>query len=224
MLAFLRRHATSATALTFLTILIALAAWLRPDPLGFQEPPVTTTVGTQTTQPLLRTEVRFVQVWDPLTRKLNPAFRVKERDTANSCQESVASEDVEALRCFGEKSIIYDPCWRNLTDEAACPTTPWDTEIYLVKLAPKATEGVNWDRPSRVILPWGLELENGQRCLFLPGATSVLAGGRLNYQCGKDDTFIVGEPDKSDKVWQVQFLESSTAKESVPVQVRRVWV
>ena len=53
---------------------------------------------------------------------------------------------------------------------------------------------------------WGLRLTSGDTCVFVTGATDVVAGERLNYACAKDG-WIIGAPDRSTVTWTAQSVE-----------------
>lgn len=54
-------------------------------------------------------------------------------------------------------------------------------------------------------LPWGVELANGDQCTLLRGAITVMAGHEAHYSCANGGT-ILGEVDRSDPVWTVNYL------------------
>ena len=57
-------------------------------------------------------------------------------------------------------------------------------------------------------LPWALDLANGLRCTFLTGATSGVAGMRVNYGCDDGKTWIIGDVDRSLPKWRVFVLSA----------------
>jgi hypothetical protein len=69
-------------------------------------------------------------------------------------------------------------------------------------------------------------------CIFAQGAGGEVAGRRLNYICHEHDEpvtsnwrgIVVGDPDRSEDVWRVQFSETdSTEMHFSEVRVERVW-
>ncbi len=69
--------------------------------------------------------------------------------------------------------------------------------------------------------PWAVELVNGDRCGLLTGATSVVAGMRLNYGC-EGGGYIVGELDRFQPTWTANYYdEQALGTELVDVAV--VW-
>ncbi len=59
-------------------------------------------------------------------------------------------------------------------------------------------------------VPWAVELANGERCTFQTGATAVLAGERVNYECSGGG-FILGEVDRDLEVWTVSYVANDAA-------------
>lgn len=59
-------------------------------------------------------------------------------------------------------------------------------------------------------IPWALELANGSRCGLVTGATAVLAGQRINYECD-DGGLVIGEVDRSAAMWRVAYLADGTS-------------
>lgn len=142
-------------------------------------------------------------------------FRVADRDHGQCNLPSNVDPGVaEAHRCFGADrhmfqghrvTYIHDPCMDILLppdrgkDRLACVANPWTRRVALFTVK-------TWTEPTRrppyvryVERPvyrrssigrspaWALELENGQRCVFVSGATGVIADMRWNYFCGKGD-------------------------------------
>lgn len=70
-------------------------------------------------------------------------------------------------------------------------------------------------------LPWALDLANGKRCGLLTGATAALAGMRINYGCA-DGGFVIGEVDRSQPVWVVNYYDEGTLATEL-VAVETVW-
>ena len=89
--------------------------------------------------------------------------------------------------------MVYDPCFSEApTDESViCRTSsPWEAIGVRVRLAEplQLTPQQQHEDFSKV---WGLELEDGDRCSWMGGATTTIEGARMNYACG-DDWFIFG--------------------------------
>jgi len=70
-------------------------------------------------------------------------------------------------------------------------------------------------------LPWALELANGERCTLLSGATSVLAGERINYGC-EGGGVVLGAAHRGQPVWTVSYLADQSVATNV-VEVAVAW-
>jgi hypothetical protein len=94
------------------------------------------------------------------------------------------------------------------------------------------TDMAAYRRPSlRRLPPWAIELANGQRCVFLSGATYTVAGMRANYSCNakggglvdQNTGWIVGAPSWSRPLWSVLYAPNQTAKTFEEVDVYVAW-
>lgn len=181
---------------------------------------ITPKVYNAITNPLTETDFIYMRPWD--FGKLNARLHVAGRYTADTCVQSIASSDPEALRCFPiESNEIQDPCWTSGAglDQAACLEDPWDNKATILKLP-----NINPPPVSERIaspLPWALELANKQRCVVLGGATGTVANMRVNYGC-INGGYVVGEPDKRKQVWKALFAKANS-DQIVRVSIRQAW-
>jgi hypothetical protein len=147
---------------------------------------------------------------------LLPAFEVVGQTQADGCTRSLVSGNVEALRCFGADHVVYDPCWANHDDVAACLVDPWTSEVTEVHQAALPGPGGALD-PNTF---WALELAGDERCTFAPGTAAVVAGERANYNC--DQGVVVGDPDRSSQPWTARYNRRGS-QEIITVPVLRAW-
>lgn len=128
----------------------------------------------------------------------------------------------DAWRCSSGNGLL-DPCYQRIMGDEkqlACPVGgPWPANVVLLTLnSPFPTEPRK-EMSRTEVLPWALELANGQRCTLFTGATAPVAGMRINYGC-PGGFQVVGEIDRSQPVWRVFFQgEKSIALEQVDVAV-----
>ena len=209
------------------SLFVLLGMWLA---LALVAPPLVVAQGaTPTAEPapagavtgLARTDQRYFL---PFTRDgLNPGLSAtgNERGVCGFTS-SAALARPDAWDCIGDTNQIYDPCFENpfaLVDdprELACITSPFTTEVVLFTLSDplvrdKETEAVDGNGPDTAmdltdpwVLPWALELANGERCTLLPGTVDVFAGLPVHYGCSSGG--ILGEPDRGQPVWTVSYL------------------
>jgi hypothetical protein len=173
-----------------------------------------------------KTEVRLLEPFTPsgLTERLTASATV-----TGECQPSIkdfARDD--AFRCFTEDGGILDPCFMDPYGSSgpdpllACPQDPWASTVVQVSPTGELVQD-DVERPALSEAgPWALELGNGQRCVFIGGATTTIAGMRLNYACGNGDSFVVGDPDSSRPVWRVFYAPKGSGN-FVQVDVRVAW-
>ena len=129
---------------------------------------------------------------------------------------SIASQRPDAWRCMVTNSI-YDPCFSNAAlSSVACPSDAFSKRVVLILLdKPIPVHDRNTGSPS----PWALMLSNGARCYMATGATSEVGGMRLNYECSSKG-WILGNPDKSKRPWQVFYSARPDGTHYARVSVR----
>lgn len=151
--------------------------------------------------------------------KVLPGFVLEDRTKADEpCQRSLRTRSPETYRCFGINHVVYDPCWINLQNIAACLTTPWSKKVSEIENAHPGPRGTGGAIDTNTF--WGLELANGERCQFAPGATSEVEGERIDYKCGTG--VVAGDPDRSAPKWTVLYAEEGSHQIET-VAVIRVW-
>jgi hypothetical protein len=139
-------------------------------------------------------------------RVLQPGTTVSEQVDGRCFAESAATEArPDAWRCMAGNRIL-DPCFEGVVQgrtAMACARSPWDARvIVLVPTEPLPRPG----RPERPLLegrPWAIELMDGARCTLLTGATSGVAGMRVNYGCEGGGVSAVGDVDRRAPLWRI---------------------
>ena len=95
-----------------------------------------------------------------------------------------------------------------------CISVPWDSHaaIFIAR-----NDAIERNRPLDKKMPWTLELTNGQKCGLVGGATTTVAGRRLNYVCsatGKAPSIAVdaayGWPNERSKVWKIPYAPANS--------------
>jgi hypothetical protein len=158
----------------------------------------------QQSGPLTRTGVKLLTPWTP--RGLSIGMATTQQVNGSCFTRSLASPSrPDAWRCMAGNGLM-DPCYQRIMGDEkqlACPVGgPWPANVVLLTLTqpPPQEDHKIPDRDS--VLPWALELANGQRCTQFTGATAPVAGMRINYGCPNGFT-IVGDIDRSQPVWRV---------------------
>ncbi len=182
-----------------------------------------------------RTVVHYFLPFDADGLKSSLEVTSEERGTCeHTSRESSVRPD--AWLCLPGGGVL-DPCFERPTDDfdqpatLACAASPFASEVILFQTdepLPRDTEKTNGEAfplPEDVAqpdpLPWALVLANGETCEILSGATQVYAGMRVNYGCENQGS-VLGEVDKSDAVWAVQYL-APDAVSSELVEVTDAW-
>lgn len=128
-----------------------------------------------------RTEMVF---FDPSSIRPEHALKVGSTERGSCASYSVVARASEAVRCVGATTYeIHDPCWLGW-GELLCVVSPWDDVAVALVVDEDDSPPLNAEeRPDEVqrvqprnTAPWALQLSNGRRCVFVSGATRVIAG------------------------------------------------
>lgn len=150
---------------------------------------------------VVETEVGVYNPWDIAT--LRPGLDVASQQDGECFAPAASVDRPDAWRCAAGSSL-HDPCFIGGEPAmAVCVESPWDTKVTMleVTMLELANAPAQQERGGDTV--WALELEGGERCLMISGATSTAAGERLNYQC--DSGVIYGDPDTDSEVWTVHY-------------------
>ncbi|MET3984524.1 serine/threonine-protein kinase [Streptomyces sp. PvR034] len=141
-------------------------------------------------------------------------------ETTGSCWTvSSKTPRSDAWRCMSTSTIL-DPCFApgdGAADVLLCLDGNARRMQRLILTQPLPADSF---RPPGSPAPTTLiiELANGKVCGFASGATSDLAGRRLNYFCEGGGT-VYGDPDRSRPLWTADYRkDQSPTTESVPIR------
>ncbi len=130
-----------------------------------------------------------------------------ERPGACFARSLASPERPDAYRCSSDDRVL-DPCFRDPVggdDRLVCASGPHATEVMVLTLGEPLPPGLAahaYDLDLRVGRPWVLELEDGRQCGALTGATTLVAGMRVDYGCD-DGAWLVGPIDRSQPTWRI---------------------
>jgi hypothetical protein len=139
---------------------------------------------------------------------LRQGFAVASRGKGSCWTQSLSTNRPDAWRCF-EGDDILDPCFSGAARSAfvACADDPFSKRVVLLQLTKPLPGDKNpttaWLQPKGE--PWALRLTNGDSCYLVTGATDVVAGLRMNFEC-KGDGWIIGFPDRSAALWSARTI------------------
>jgi hypothetical protein len=168
-----------------------------------------------------RTQIKLLTPFGP--NGLSIGMAVTEKVSGKCFAASLASSSrPDAWRCSSGNGLL-DPCYQRIMGDEkqlACPVGgPWPANVVLLTLNQPLPSEPRKEVSRADVLPWALELANGQRCTLFTGATAPVAGMRINYGC-PGGFQVVGDIDRSQPVWRVFFQgEKSIALEQVDVSV-----
>jgi hypothetical protein len=178
-------------------------------------------VAAQENAVLTHTRIKMLTPWTPAGLSIGMA--VTQQVNGTCFTRSLASPSrPDAWRCMAGNGIM-DPCYQRIMGDEkqlACPVLgPWPANVVQLTLTQPLPQEDRKEPARDSVLPWSLELANGQKCSAFTGATAPVAGMRINYGCPGGFT-VVGDIDRSQPVWRVFFQgEKSIALEQVDVAV-----
>jgi hypothetical protein len=145
---------------------------------------------------------------------------------SGSCDTNSAAtpERPDAWRCSAGNAI-FDPCFQNLMGDSrtlACAKDPFSANVTLLTLTADLPDLPVMDEPTFSGLPWAVELENGQQCTLLTGATAPVAGMRINYGCD-DGAQVVGNLEKTLPLRRVFYRTQNRSFSLNQVGVTTAW-
>jgi serine/threonine protein kinase len=130
------------------------------------------------------------------------AVSVTRRTTGSCFTGSIAVARSDAWRCNVANSIL-DPCFDVNQTQVLCPTAgPWANKGVLVNLPAGLPSGLGNKDQGAGAAPWAIQLADGSQCLPITGASNVIAGQRLGYDCS-DGQGLYGRVQRSGPVWMI---------------------
>jgi len=107
----------------------------------------------------------------------------------------------DAYRCMTGNNIV-DPCFFVNQTQVLCPVDgPWANSGLLLNVGslPSPPGSQNQGTGGQ---PWAIQLPGGTNCLPISGATTVIAGQRLAYECN-GGVGLYGSVQRSGSVWMI---------------------
>jgi hypothetical protein len=161
------------------------------------------TVAAATTQ---KTSVVLFTPWE--SGQIRHGYSVASKAKGSCWTNALTTNRPDAWRCMIGNDI-YDPCFAGAAHATvvACADDPFSKRVVLLNLTKPLANG---DTAMSQMLqpkgePWGLRLTNGETCSFATGATDVVQGMRMNYEC-KGNDFIAGLADRSKPLWSAHLI------------------
>lgn len=138
---------------------------------------------------------------------------------------SLTDSRSDAWRCF-LGNLILDPCFSNETGTSSfvvCADDPWSgvSKLILTKPLPQDMANSQTSDPT-ASAPWAVELGDGTQCVFLTGATSVIAGLRINYGCAGGGV-LVGEPRRQSDARTIFYGSGYKANAVTELPIAEAW-
>lgn len=190
-----------------------------------QSSAATTTAATQTAP--AQTAVHIYAPYSAEGKLIIPVSKT----SAGSCfTGSIISQRPDAWRCM-EGNELEDPCFAAALNSrsVACPEDgPWSGKVILIKLSrglPSSGANILRDNsPSKSPLTdpaWAIELAGGERCVFLAGTSSIVAGLRENYDC-TGGLSLYGNESRRSEPWTIFGRHGSTGQ-LTPESIAVIW-
>jgi len=106
-------------------------------------------------------------------------------ESASCWTNSLSSRRPDAYRCT-VKNEIHDPCFIDPYNDSvlACPMNP--NKALFFTISPSKLPRDNNKKFSNDSVPWFIKLYDGTECSFIGGATTLIAGMRVDYGCNDE--------------------------------------
>ena len=153
-----------------------------------------TTSSTSTAQPTAK------QIYSPANA--SGGLAVSARSAGGSCfGSSIVTTRTDAYRCMSGNQI-YDPCFFVNQSQVLCPKSgPWTNRGLLLNVGTLPSTPGTQDQGTKG-QPWAIQLGSGSKCLAISGATDVIAGQRLGYDCS-GGVGLYGNVQRSGLAWMI---------------------
>ena len=160
-------------------------------------PPTTssTTSTTSTAQPTA------TQIYSPANASGGLAVSAPRSANGSCFGTSNVTTRTDAYRCMAGNEI-YDPCFFVNQTQVLCPNDgPWTNRGLLLNVStlPSAPSSQGQGTGGQ---PWAVQLAGGTNCLSISGATNLIAGQRLGYQCS-GGVGLYGNVQRSGSAWMI---------------------
>jgi serine/threonine protein kinase len=156
--------------------------------------PSSTTSSTPTAQSTAK------QIYSPANA--SGGLAVSARSENGSCfGSSNVTGRSDAYRCMSGNQI-YDPCFLVNQTHVLCPNRgPWTNRGLLLSVGtlPSTPGGQQQGTGGQ---PWAIQLAGGTNCQSISGATNLIAGQRLGYQCS-GGVGLYGNVQRSGPAWMI---------------------
>ncbi len=140
------------------------------------------------------------QIYSPANA--SGGLAVSARSAGGSCfGSSNVTTRTDAYRCMSGNDI-YDPCFFVNQTQVLCPTSgPWTNRGLLLNVGTLPSTPGTQDQGTKG-QPWAIQLGSGTNCVAISGATNVIAGQRLGYDCS-GGVGLYGNVQRSGSAWMI---------------------
>ena len=168
----------------------------------------TTTTTTPRTTSSTSTSISTTSTAQPTAKQIySPAnasggLAVSARSEGGSCfGSSNVTTRTDAYRCMSGNQI-YDPCFFVNQTQVLCPNSgPWTNRGLLLNVGTLPSAPGTQDQGTNG-QPWAIQLDTGTNCVAISGATDVIAGQRLGYDCS-GGVGLYGNVQRSGPAWTI---------------------
>jgi hypothetical protein len=181
----------------------------------------TTTTPPATTSMSSATPPTTTQIYSPANASGGLAVSVSRRANGSCFTTSNVTTRTDAYRCTVGNNL-YDPCFSVNQSQVLCPLDgPWANHGLLMDVSSlPSTPGGSQDQGTNG-QPWAIQLSGGTNCMSISGATSLIAGQRLGYDC-TGGVGLYGNVQRSGPVWMI-FVGTPHSSTLAPKPIMVAW-
>ena len=149
--------------------------------------------------------------YEPFTTAgINPSLHVTDHATGNCIRYGRGTAGRYYFRCFANGGGIYDPCFAGPQATNAplvCPASPTSSDVVAFTVTTVTSDGP----PSSSLIPWAMQLSDGQVCLLVAAAWNGLGPYQCEPVLTRPSFADCHTPESSQPSWTTACQEQETA-------------
>jgi hypothetical protein len=164
------------------------------------------------------TLLKLYRPYGDVIEQVAPVVKKTSQGHCLSQSKLIVREDAWQCEADGK---IYDPCFvkaGNNRTEALCPQSPWVGDSVVIMMPSPINNEHNETLDMSRTYPWGIELENGERCLAIH-TEELYDQMPIRYRCTNHNV-LVGYLQRCKTIWSM--LEK-TPEGVVTVELIKAW-
>ncbi len=149
--------------------------------------------------------------YEPFTTAgINPSLHVTDHATGTCIRYGRGTAGRHYFRCFANGGGIYDPCFagpQTTNAPLVCPASPTSSDVVAFTVTAVTSD----EPPSPTLIPWAMQLSDGQVCLLVAAAWNGLGPYQCEPVLTRPSFADCHTPESSQPSWITACQEQETA-------------